>query len=309
MKYKGRNHNLLIYRGEQFNPNFYYLTGFDIDHAFYYNETVFVPEMNYEYAKNEYDNVKTYKTLSDLSLAKELKIDLMNFPASLIKKLEKYRIIDASKELLERRMTKKKNEVTKIANATKISKKILEQIMNKIDCKETEKSIEFKLKVETLKKKCELAFDPIVATGKSTKYPHYKATEKKITKNTLIDFGVKNNYYCSDLTRCITNGKIEKKYEELKGIFFRIIDKIPECENAGELAEYAENEVAKLGKMPHLIGHGVGLEVHEYPRLNKNSTDKLEKTVFAIEPAIYTKEYGLRYEETIYYDGQKVKIL
>jgi Xaa-Pro aminopeptidase len=56
-----------------------------------------------------------------------------------------------------------------------------------------------------------------------------------------------------------------------------------------------------LPQMPHSIGHGVGLEVHEYPRLRKGSKDLIRGTVFTLEPAVYFKNrFGLRYERGIF---------
>jgi Xaa-Pro aminopeptidase len=60
--------------------------------------------------------------------------------------------------------------------------------------------------------------------------------------------------------------------------------------------------------MIHSIGHGVGLEVHELPRLSPKSRESISGSVLAIEPAFY-KSYGMRFEETIHFDGKKVRIL
>ena len=54
-----------------------------------------------------------------------------------------------------------------------------------------------------------------------------------------------------------------------------------------------------LPKLIHSIGHGIGLEVHDYPHLGKKSQDSLEGAVLAIEPAAYFKSFGVRYEEMV----------
>ena len=51
-----------------------------------------------------------------------------------------------------------------------------------------------------------------------------------------------------------------------------------------------------LPRLIHAIGHGIGLEVHEYPGLHRNSSDRLEGCVLAIEPAAYFKDFGVRFE-------------
>jgi Xaa-Pro aminopeptidase len=64
-----------------------------------------------------------------------------------------------------------------------------------------------------------------------------------------------------------------------------------------------------LPRMIHAIGHGVGLDIHEFPRLSVKYKDELKGSTFALEPAVYYNSYGARFEETVYYDGKKVRIL
>jgi Xaa-Pro aminopeptidase len=66
---------------------------------------------------------------------------------------------------------------------------------------------------------------------------------------------------------------------------------------------------AGLPKMIHSIGHGIGLQVHEFPRFNKKYKDKIRQSTFTIEPAVYFKDFGVRYEETVYYDNRKAVVL
>ena len=61
--------------------------------------------------------------------------------------------------------------------------------------------------------------------------------------------------------------------------------------------------------MPHLIGHGIGIEVHELPRLAPKSKDKIEGSTVAIEPAYYGKGFGLRFERDLYVGKRRVKFL
>ena len=61
--------------------------------------------------------------------------------------------------------------------------------------------------------------------------------------------------------------------------------------------------------MIHSIGHGIGLSVHEFPRLSKKYKDKIAGTTFTIEPAFYLRRYGMRFEDMVYFDGKKARIL
>ena len=65
----------------------------------------------------------------------------------------------------------------------------------------------------------------------------------------------------------------------------------------------------KLPSLVHSIGHGIGLQVHECPRLGMKSKDRLKGTVMALEPAVYYEEFGIRYEENVYFDGKRARVL
>jgi len=109
------------------------------------------------------------------------------------------------------------------------------------------------------------------------------------------------------------NEEREHRYNSLQEITNKIVSgmktkKFKYGKDVGAYSEKLINEY-KLPKMIHSIGHGVGLEIHEMPRLNKKSNDRIDKGVMAIEPAIYFNDYGLRFEETIYFNGKIARIL
>jgi Xaa-Pro aminopeptidase len=160
----------------------------------------------------------------------------------------------------------------------------------------------------------ETAFDPIVATDRNTSYPHYRGGAKRLGSLVLVDYGVKSGHYCSDVTRCFIldgDGKKKAQYERLQDICWFIADSLPNLNKGKEVAELANDLMAKGGfpKLIHSIGHGVGLEIHESPSLGQKSDDALAGATMAIEPAFYLSGYGMRYEETVYNAGKKAKIL
>ncbi len=296
----------MIYRGEHFNPNFYYMCGADIDNAVFYNGTVYVSPLNRSLARRLFRKVKVVRSLDEIPLKGEVKCDFANLPTSLFLKFsKKARLVDCSEDLLLKRMVKRAEEVRFIRRAVKESKRILEHI----EVGETEIDTERRLK--QLCADFELAFEPIVASSSSTRFPHYRAKRRKVRGLLLIDFGVRYNKYCADLTRCfILDKRYAPFYEDLKALCFEIIDLIPQCEHAGEFSSQALELVKKrFGPLVHAIGHGVGLEVHEWPRLSSASTHPLRGAVMAIEPAFYNSKFGMRYEEVVYFDGRRVKIL
>ncbi|MBI5224218.1 aminopeptidase P family protein [Candidatus Micrarchaeota archaeon] len=314
----------IYYRGEQFDPNFYYLSKVDIDHSFLIidgkNRELLTPKMNYEIAKNQFSGkVSTYGAdLWDIlkrRLGKRtVGADLGALSANLAKKIgEKCTLKDTSKKMLEQRMKKTEAEVTKTKRAAREAREIIEGIDLKNH--KTEKDVEKTLKKETIERGLELAFEPIVASGKNTAFPHYHAGEKKLEDIVLIDFGVKYERYCSDLTRCIIMGdnkKLKDEYEKLQNVCDGILDQMNHHKTGADVAKEAEKALMNAGfpKLIHSIGHGVGLEVHEWPRLGLKSEDKIAQTIMAIEPAFYIPgRYGMRFEQTIFFDGKRARVL
>ena len=314
--------NILLFRGEKFNPNFYYFSGLDISNSFFLvkggQKKLLVSHLEEKGARKHMK--KDIVVLDDFYpyLKKELKgrkvkIDGTKLPARIYERLRKFcKPEDASTEFFKKRMVKRKDELEKIKKAVKITKKILASL--ELSKKMTENQVKKQILMKTLEAGVEPAFEPIVAGGFNTAIPHHSCTNKKIGNYILIDYGVKVNNYCADLTRCFTIGKAEnelKLYEEVQDIFHKIVDSIPEMKTGGEIGKLYEKLVKSkdFPKPIHAIGHGLGIDVHEFPRLGSKYTDNIMGTVFAIEPGIYLNKYGARHEEDVYYDGKKVRIL
>ena len=300
------------------DPNFFYITKRSIDGCFLVKEKgkikVFAVKMNYELAKKLFKNVRLWKkdTIKKLVYKKVVGLNYQTINAKLIKRVERYakETIDISDELLKRRAMKKSQEVSLIRRGVKETL----DIIHSIEIKEgmCEKDIEKQLLVETYERGLKPAFEPIVSTYGTSKFPHYKPSNKRIKDHVLIDYGVKIKGYASDVTEMIflKKSSIENIYNKVKEAFYEIIDKI-DWNMRGKDVDRIYKEVfkrLKLKRMPHLIGHGVGLEVHEKPFLTPNSDDKIRNAVLAIEPAQYMSKYGVRFEREIFI-GKKVKVL
>jgi Xaa-Pro dipeptidase len=314
---------LLLCRGESFDPNFFYRSGIDIDHCFLIvdgkKKTLLTSSLNESLAKASFNGkVEVFKdpfqSLKAHMKGRAVQTDFSSISARLAARLKKFcRLTDYSQELQRMRSVKKPDEVRNTARAVRITK----EIFHSLDLKKARTEMEVKKQIMhlTIDNGVEPAFEPIVSTDLTTSYPHYRAGNKKLGSLLLIDYGVKWNHYCADLTRCfILDGDRKKKteYEKLKGVCHSIIDSLPEMKKGKDVAKLAETEMAKqkFPKMIHSIGHGVGLEVHESPRLGMKSVDKIAGSILAIEPAFYyPKKYGMRYEETVYFDGKRARIL
>jgi Xaa-Pro aminopeptidase len=163
-------------------------------------------------------------------------------------------------------------------------------------------------------------FDIIVASGPNAALPHARPSEKVILENepVVIDLGARVNGYCSDLTRTFIIGDKDKTFSKIYDIVLGA--QLTALSNivAGMTGDQADRlartviEQANYGDaFGHSLGHGVGLETHEAPRLGPNSSDILtDGMVFTIEPGIYIDGWGgIRIEDTVVMDNGKVKSL
>lgn len=314
--------NILLFRENEFNANFYYYSHTDIDNSFYLKlgkkEMLFVPKLNERAAKLAFKgNVYTYKKpvedIAQFIKGKKLCLDYSSLSAKIYENLKKVcKPTDASADFLNIRAKKKPLEIEKIKKAVYFSKKIISEIS--ISDFKTEQELRNALEISALENGLRIAFEPIVGSGVHSVFPHYKPTSSKIKNFALIDFGVRYKHYCSDNSRIIF-AKKEKKvldaYEKVQAIFCNILDCFSDFETGREIALFSEKlfQKYKLPKPIHSIGHGVGLDIHEYPRLNKKYSDALAGAVIAIEPAIYFRDFGVRFEEMVYFDGKKVCVL
>ena len=158
-----------------------------------------------------------------------------------------------------------------------------------------------------------LSFDPIIAFGEGSAMPHYKSGSRKLKKGdvVLIDIGVYLQGYASDMTRVLffgeKNPQLAKFLELTKAAQKAALDLIRPGVKIGALDEAARKVYKAAGVeeyFVHTLGHGIGLEVHEYPRIRFQGVDsdlELEEgMVFTVEPGLYLPGVGgVRYEDTV----------
>lgn len=155
------------------------------------------------------------------------------------------------------------------------------------------------------------AFDTIVASGLRGSLPHGIASEKIISDGEFVtlDFGAKFNGYCSDMTRTVCVGKASDRQREVYGAVLSAQLHGLEIIKAGVSGKFVDAAVreklnrAGLGKyFTHALGHSLGLEIHEEPRLSRLSTcESLEAGMIVTdEPGVYIAGVGgLRIEDTV----------
>ncbi|MBE6636068.1 MAG: aminopeptidase P family protein [Ruminococcaceae bacterium] len=156
-----------------------------------------------------------------------------------------------------------------------------------------------------------LAFDTIAVSGDASALPHGTPRNVKLRRGFLtMDFGAKYKGYCSDMTRTVVIGKadqeIRRLYETVKQAQLAAIDFIKAGRDAAECDKVARdiidaNEEYK-GAFGHSLGHGVGLFIHESPRLSKVAGGRALRVgeIVTVEPGIYLYgKYGCRIEDMV----------
>ncbi|NOZ92832.1 MAG: aminopeptidase P family protein [Dictyoglomi bacterium] len=154
------------------------------------------------------------------------------------------------------------------------------------------------------------SFDIIVASGYRGALPHGVASDKKVKEGEVIviDWGAFYKGYVSDLTRMVVVGKISEKAEEVlqavKGAQETAIRGAKCCMTAKEIDALARNYLKDKGLaeyFTHSLGHGIGIEIHEMPRVSYMSDEIIDKNIiFTIEPGVYLPgEFGVRIEDDV----------
>lgn len=154
------------------------------------------------------------------------------------------------------------------------------------------------------------SFDTIVASGERSAMPHGVASGKVIETGDFItfDFGALLDGYCSDLTRTIAVGTPDPKLKTIYDIVLEAqlyaLDNIKPGMTGRECDALARDIIARHGygeQFGHSLGHGLGMEVHESPRLSKLSDDVLQPgMVVTVEPGIYVPGLGgVRIEDDV----------
>ncbi len=210
---------------------------------------------------------------------------------------------------------KSTNEIEKLRKAAHLTQKILKDILPLVrpGVTETEIADEIAHQMDTLG--LERAFDTIVAGGENGAQPHAVPSNRKFLKGDLItiDLGCKFEGYCGDMTRTFALGSVsedyKKIYEIVKNAQIAGIQAAEDgiiCRNVDAVSRGIISEAGFGEAFVHGTGHGVGREVHEFPRVNAASETVLKNNmVITIEPGIYIKNIGgVRIEDTIVVGGE-----
>ncbi|WP_227396636.1 M24 family metallopeptidase [Jeotgalibacillus aurantiacus] len=220
-------------------------------------------------------------------------------------------ILDASSLLNAMRVIKSEQEVNHLKEAAKLADFAIETACRELAEGKTEleilATIEFELKKKGI---TEMSFSTMVLTGANASSPHGTPGLTKIQQGDLVlfDLGVVYKGYCSDITRTVAFGEIGDKQKEIYDTVLKAEMTALEMVKPGvpvkelDLAARKVIEEAGYGDyFPHRLGHGIGLNVHEYPSITSENDLVLEEGMtFTIEPGIYVPGVaGVRIEDDV----------
>ena len=219
---------------------------------------------------------------------------------------------EATKMILENlAAVKDETEIQALKTAIEITDSVFEEITQIIKAGITEKELALEIAMRYGKYGDGESFDTIVASGPNSALPHYHPGKRKLQNGdfVVIDAGAKYAGYHADMTRTVIIGNPTDKHNE-------IYETVKESQQAGIDATIAgtsckavDDATRKIivdagygAKFTHGTGHGIGLEIHTFPRLSQQSEEVLqENNVVTVEPGIYLGGWGgVRIEDDIW---------
>ncbi|MCL2862385.1 MAG: Xaa-Pro peptidase family protein [Firmicutes bacterium] len=226
--------------------------------------------------------------------------------------LKDFKLKGISDYLSELRSIKTEEERQRIATAQEIAEEAFKKVRRNIKVGMSEREVYAELVWESLRTGADgMSFDPIVAFGENSAKPHHnQPTERRLEKKDiiLIDFGVKHKGYCSDMTRTFSLGPVANELQVIYDIVLKAQEyalKHIKAGMTGHEADALAREYIKSNgygeQFGHSLGHGIGINVHEMPRIaDKSKCILKEGMVITCEPGIYLEGLGgVRIEDMV----------
>jgi Xaa-Pro aminopeptidase len=321
-------------------PNLYYMTGFWGSYGLLIitqEHQLFATDSRYmERAKSDVEDYKVIevkgrggapwiaarcKRLGVRKLGVNAPTTSVAFFHQLRDKLDRIRLKSVEGIIEQLRTVKAETEISKIAKAIALTDRAFEFILGKVKPGVTERQLAWEIEKYARTHGAEaLAFSSIVAAGAASALPHYEPQDRPIEAGNflLFDMGLKADRYCADLTRTVVVGRANSEQKKIYNIVLEAQLRAIENLRAGLTSKQADapaREVIKsagYGKnFGHGTGHGLGLEVHEGPRLSRFGKDKLRAgNVVTIEPGIYLPGWGgVRIEDVAVVEEKGCRVL
>lgn len=295
---------------------------------------IYFTDARYFYAAKprlEKNGVKAvlFKDLSDIGAEIErqgITEIFADFDTATVREFEEYKTLapvvsDGSSALKKLRSVKTEYELENICRACAITQKAFYKVLESVKVGITENEIKGALLNLYREYGAENeSFDTIVAFGTNSAVPHHETGDSALRSGmpVLIDTGCVFNGYCSDFTRTFYFGKPSKKFVDGYNAVLRAnelaISNITDGMRTDIADGIARRELERCGLgeyFTHSLGHGLGLQIHEYPTLSPKRSEILENgAVFTIEPGVYFDgEFGIRIEDTVVLSHGKIERL
>jgi Xaa-Pro aminopeptidase len=219
------------------------------------------------------------------------------------------------------RIIKDDHEIAIMKEAAKLADEAFHFICSKLLPGMTEREIALELEIFIRKHGgTSTSFDTIVASGERSALPHGVASDRVLQKNEFVklDFGAYYKGYCSDLTRTVMLGQPTSKHQEIYEIVLEaqmnVLQHLKPGITGAEADALARDIINHYGYgdyFGHGTGHGLGMQIHESPRLSKQDNTILTPgMVVTVEPGIYLPGFGgVRIEDDIVLTDTGIKIL
>lgn len=277
-----------------------------------YSEAVIRDIPHFELLERTKDFSDIFKIFINKEKIKHVGFEDENLTVSEYTQFQKYFELYAL-SLDELRIRKDKHELSHIGKACHIGDEAFLSIQSHIKPGITERELADKLEWLIREKGGTLSFPSIIAFGPNSAIPHHHTGDTTLKEHDIIlmDFGVRYNNYCSDMTRTLFIGDVPQEYVQIYQAVLsaqqKAIVTIQESlkqntpPRASQVDHAAREEIKKHTYTPfsHALGHGIGIDVHEAPILSPRSQQELTTgMVFSIEPGIYlTGKMGVRIED------------
>jgi Xaa-Pro aminopeptidase len=229
-------------------------------------------------------------------------------------------LVGAGRLLEELRAVKDKREIDAVRTAAVLADEVVRTVV--LDgglAGRTERDVARAIERELRERGAEPSFPPIVAAAENGALPHAEPRDVEIPAGTLVvvDWGAQVDGYCSDCTRTFATGSLNGGAREVYDLVERAQAEALAAVNPGaackEVDAVARTLIADAGHGEHFghgLGHGVGLEVHEEPRLTSGAEGDLAAgNVVTVEPGVYLSgDIGVRIEDLVVVtpDGHEV---
>lgn len=221
-----------------------------------------------------------------------------------------YDLVPSGRAIISMRERKDADEIATIIEAQKIADAAFDHILGYITPERTELDValelEFYMRTHGAKS---VSFDTIAVSGTASSRPHGVPSDRKLEEGFLtMDFGALYKGYCSDMTRTVCVGKctdeMRRVYETVLEAQLTALDAYSVGKTGAELDGVARKFITDAGYgeyFGHGLGHGVGMDIHEAPSVNKRGIVPMDVGhVVTCEPGIYIEgKFGVRIEDMV----------